>query len=93
MAFLQVTIPVILEPDAGHTIFASSHNFPYMFIHASHMRSNYFSPLPPQIPLPGSIPAELGSLGALRILQLENNQLAGELCRAPYRKGLRVENP
>ena len=33
MAFLQVTIPVILEPDAGHTIFASSHNFPYMFIH------------------------------------------------------------
>lgn len=52
-----------------------------------------FRPLPsPLPPPPGTVPAELGRLGALRTLRLEDNQLTGELCHAPYREGLGVEN-
>lgn len=34
---------------------------------------------------PGSIPAELGNIGTLRLLELDNNKLTGELCRPSYR--------
>ena len=87
-----IRLPVKPERPSGHTVFGVLHAVslaPCMPRICGQMTNYALAcqpvPMSTNPSLPRSIPAELGNLGALSILRLQNKQLTVELLHEPYR--------